>query len=182
MVFDPTNGSTAYAGIIQYGLYRSRDSGITWNPVPGSGLPVGPFSDIAFAVAPSSTNILYLSLKANGHLIGFYRSVDSGASWTQIGVPLNDDVTYWGWSLRVHPRNPDLIYAGSFTLSMSTDGGKTWAENDNALHVDHHVQAYSADGATLYIGNDGGIWKTSSPTLAKTVWSNLNATDRKSVV
>ena len=142
----------------------------------GGGLPAGSFSDITVAVAPSSTNILYLSLKANGHLIGFYRSVDSGASWTQIGVPLNDDVTYWGWSLRVHPRNPDLIYAGSFTLSMSTDGGKTWAENDNALHVDHHVQAYSADGATLYIGNDGGIWKTSSPTLAKTVWSNLNAT------
>jgi photosystem II stability/assembly factor-like uncharacterized protein len=177
VVFDPANGDIAYAATTRNGLYRSTDSGLTWNPVAGSGLPAGPYGYVNVSVAPSSTNILYLALKGSDyHLIGFYRSADSGGTWTQVGAPQNDDVTYWGWSLRVHPTNPNLIYAGSLRLSMSTDGGKTWAPNDNTVHVDHHAQAYSADGNTLYIGNDGGIWSTSNPTIAMTSWTSLNAT------
>jgi hypothetical protein len=93
-----------------------------------------------------------------------------------VGNPANDNVTYWGWSLRVHPTNPNIIYAGSLQLSMSTDGGNTWAYNDNGLHVDHHVQTYSADTNTLYVGNDGGIWSTTAPTTANASWTSLNAT------
>jgi uncharacterized repeat protein (TIGR01451 family) len=175
VVFDPANGDIGYAATLQ-GLYRSTDSGGTWNPVAGRGLPAGPYGSITVAVAPSSTNILYLAVKGTDqHRIGFYRSADSGATWTQTGAPY-DDIAYWGWSLRVHPGNPNLIYAGSLYLSMSTDGGKTWTGNDSTLHVDHHVQAYSADGNTLYVGNDGGIWKTSNPTAANTSWTSLNAT------
>ena len=176
VVFDPTKGDIAFVATLQHGLYRSTDGGVTWNPVAGRGLPTGPYTYSAVALAPSSTNILYLALKGSmGYLIGFYGSTDSGATWTQIGAP-NEDISYWGWSLRVHPTNPKLIYAGSLVLWMSTDGGKTWVQNDNTLHNDHHVQAYSADGNTLYVGNDGGISKTSAPTAANTSWTNLNAT------
>ena len=110
-----------------------------------------------------------------GGTIGFYSSADSGATWTQLGVPPNDNVDYWGWSLRVHPSNPNIVYAGCLRLSRSTDGGKTWQNNDSGLHVDQHAQAYSADGSILYAGNDGGMWSTTSPTAA-TTWTNLNAT------
>ena len=176
VAFDPTNGSIAYAAMPD-GLHRSTDGGLTWSLVGGVGLPSGPFRYATVAIAPSSSGTLYLALKGlDEHLIGFYRSVNSGATWTQVGVPANDDVTYWGWSLRVHPTNPNLIYAGSLYLSMSTDGGSTWARNDNGLHVDHHIQTYSPDGNTLYIGNDGGIWKTTTPTAANTSWANLNNT------
>jgi photosystem II stability/assembly factor-like uncharacterized protein len=177
VVFDPANASIAYAATMQGGLYRSTDSGVTWNPVAGSGLPGGFYSYMNVAIAPSNTSRLYLALKgSDNHLIGFYRSADNGDTWTQVGVPPSDDVAYWGWSMRVHPTNPNLIYAGSLRLSMSTDGGKTWSHNDSLLHVDHHVQAYSADGAILYIGNDGGIWKTGAPAAVNTSWTNLNHT------
>jgi photosystem II stability/assembly factor-like uncharacterized protein len=159
------------------GLYRSTDGGLTWGLVAGVGLPSGPFSYVTVAIAPSASNVLYLALKGSDQrLIGFYRSADSGATWTKVGVPPNDDVTYWGWSLRVHPTNPNLIYAGSLRLSTSADGGSTWVSNDSNLHVDHHVQTYSADGNTLYIGNDGGIWSTTAPTAANTSWTDLNNT------
>jgi len=104
-----------------------------------------------------------------GFYVGNVPGTDSGATWTQIGVPPNDDITYWGWSLRVHPTNPDLIYAGSLTLSMSTDGGKTWARNDDSLHVDHHVQAYSADGNTLVVANNYNDSISVVDTATKTV-------------
>ena len=175
VLFDPTNGNIAYAAMLD-GLHRSTDGGLTWSLVGSIGLPSGPFSMISAAIAPSSSNILYLSLKgSNFYLIGFYRSTDSGATWTRVAAP-NGDADYWGWSLRVNPTNPNLIYAGCVRLSTSADGGNTWVENDNGLHVDHHVQTYSADGNTLYIGNDGGIWSTTTPTSTSTSWTNLNNT------
>jgi len=175
VVFDPINGSIAYAALGD-GLHRSTDGGLTWNLVGGAGLPAGPFSWVTVAIAPSSTNILYLALKGgNSLLIGFYRSTDSGATWTQVGAPIGD-ADYWGWSLRVNPTNPNLIYAGCVLLSTSADGGNTWVENDNGLHVDHHVQTYSGDGSTLYSGNDGGIWSTTAPTSTSTSWTSLNNT------
>jgi uncharacterized protein (TIGR03437 family) len=180
VVFDPSNGNVAYATALS-GLYRSADSGITWKPVVGHGLPAGPYSFMTVAIAPSSSNLLYLALKGSDELLlGFYRSADSGSTWTQVGAPPNDNITYWGWSLRVHPTNPNLIYAGSLRLSTSTDGGNTWTNNDNAsgyeIHPDHHVQTYSVDGNTLYVGSDGGIWSTTAPAAPHTSWTGLNST------
>ena len=49
-------------------------------------------------------------------------------------------------------------------------------ENDSYMHVDHHVEVFSPDGSTLYDGNDGGIFVTSTPAMANTAWTNLNTT------
>lgn len=176
VVFDPTNGNYAYV-TTSSGLYRSTDSGVTWNLVPGNGLPSSPFGQLSLAIAPSSSNILYLAIKGpSGSLIGFYKSADGGATWARLGVPPNDDITYWGWYLRVHPTNPNVLYAGSLGLSLSLDGGKTWARNEAGLHVDHHVEVFSADGTTLFEGNDGGIWSTTNPSAANSTWTSLNNT------
>src|SRR5260370_28190154 len=41
-----------------------------------------------------------------------------------------------------------------------------------------HAIAFSGNGSTMYVGNDGGVWKTTQPTLAGTppagFWTNLN--------
>jgi photosystem II stability/assembly factor-like uncharacterized protein len=179
VVFDPTNGSIAYAVTTEY-VYRSADGGMTWISVVGSGLPssVGVYSYASIAIAPSSSSTIYLALKdTSGHNVGFYSSTNSGESWTALYTPPNDDVPYWGWSLRVHPQNPNIVYAGSLRLSTTHDGGQTaWVNNDAGLHVDHHVEAFSADGSTLYDGNDGGIVATASPTASTLSWNSLNAT------
>ena len=175
-MFDPTNGDVAYA-VLEDGLHRSTDGGATWSLTAGSGLPSGPFSWINGAIAPSATNVLYMALKgSNNLLLGFYRSVNSGASWVPIAAPSNDNVNYWGWSLRVHPTNSNVIYAGSLLLSVSLDGGTTWVDDSTNVHVDHHVQTFSADATVLYVGNDGGIFSTTTPAAANSTWTSLNST------
>ncbi|PWU05637.1 MAG: hypothetical protein C5B51_14045, partial [Terriglobia bacterium] len=176
VLFDPTNGNIAYAATTQNGLYRSTDGGVTWGLLGGQGLPSGPFSYITVTVAPSSPNILYFAAKTSTNTGLFFKSTDSGATWSAIGFPPNDSVPYWGWSLRVHPTNPSILYAGSLHLSRSVDGGTTWANYDNGVHVDHHAQVFSADTGKLYIGNDGGVWSTTSPTGPTASWTNLNNT------
>jgi photosystem II stability/assembly factor-like uncharacterized protein len=64
VVFDPNNGNIAYAAALS-GLYRSADSGLTWKLVVVHGLPSGPYSFVTVAIAPSSSNVLYLALKGS---------------------------------------------------------------------------------------------------------------------
>jgi photosystem II stability/assembly factor-like uncharacterized protein len=57
------------------------------------------------------------------------------------------------------------------------DGGATWNDSYSSfVHVDHHAQAFSADGSYLYIGCDGGVWSTSTPSTAALTWNDLNST------
>src|SRR5207237_6321382 len=63
-----------------------------------------------------------------------------------------------------------------FSIHLSLDGGATWTDVGGNVHFDHHAQAFTPDGNKLYIGNDGGVWSTTSPTNPANNWTNLNAT------
>ncbi len=92
--------------------------------------------------------------------------------------------------LAVSPASANDVFFGGGashgTLIRSTDGGATWTEISrrdvqgatDTIHVDMHAIAFSANGGTMYVGNDGGVWKTTTPTLAGTppagFWTNLN--------
>lgn len=70
VIFDPTNGSVAYATAT--GIYKSTDAGQTWTPINGSGtsaLPVANAGRIALAMAPSSPTTLYAGIVNNGMAI-----------------------------------------------------------------------------------------------------------------
>ncbi len=59
---------------------------------------------------------------------GLFRSEDYGANWHRVDCALND---YCIWKMVVHPKNPNLMYAGTGSptrsaLFRSRDGGKSW--------------------------------------------------------
>ena len=183
VLFDPSNANHAFAaGVAFGGILQSYDGGQTWTLTNGQGanvLPISSFDYWTMALAPSAPNVLYaagrLGINSSSGASAFYKSTDGGTNWSAIGIPANDTINYWGWSLRVHPTNPNLVLAGSLVLHATTDGGATWTDVADSVHVDQHAQVFSPDGSKLYIGNDGGVWSTTNPAAPPFTWTDLNA-------
>ena len=178
VLFDPSNASHAFL-MSNSGVYQSSDGGITWSPTNGAGnnlLPYQQFNFWSLAVSASSPNILYAAgRQTSDSSSGFYKSTDSGANWSAVGIPGGDIINYWGWTLRVHPTNPSVVFAGSLGMHVSTNGGTTWTDaNGGGVHVDHHALTFTPDGSRLFLGNDGGIWTTTNTTGVSVTWTSLN--------
>jgi photosystem II stability/assembly factor-like uncharacterized protein len=97
-------------------LFR-LDPGGDWNTVEG----IPPDASVqAITPHPERDNVVYAAARK-----GIYRSTDSGQTWQRLKVT-DDDVQFW--SLAVHPKNPEVLVAGSAPVGFyrSDDGGGTW--------------------------------------------------------
>ena len=115
---DPRSPSTLYAGTTQAGVFRSTNSGGTWER-RSNGLPanasVGPLE-----LAPSDSSRLYAVVGGNT----LFTTTDAGATWR----PLPRLENYIN-RLVVDPSQPRTLYASTSPgLIKSTDGGQTWSQ------------------------------------------------------
>jgi photosystem II stability/assembly factor-like uncharacterized protein len=170
MVADPKNPDVIYAGIWQFrrqpwtftsggsddGLYKSVDGGVSWTHLTGHGLPEGTTGRIGLAIAPSDPRRVYALIESKDGIL--WRSDDAGASWTLMTKnTLVDQRPFYFSHLRVDPSNPDHVYGVSEMLSESKDGGKTFKEIADDVHVDYHdLWIAPDDPKRLISGEDGG--------------------------
>ena len=75
---------------------------------------------------------------------------------------------WYDWSFTVNPTNANELYAGGVNFRKSVDGGVNWT-NVGGIHVDHHYAAF--EGSDLYVGSDGGIYRTNN---GGSSWTFLN--------
>jgi len=200
VLFDPTNGNIAYAalgnpsGNAINGVYRSTDGGQTWTLLTGSGansLPSADVGRIEIAISPSTPTTLYVGIQRSpantaGNLLGIYKTTDSGATWNNLSAPdicASVEQCWYDMTIRVHPTNPNLVFAGgSLSIMRTMDGGVTWNQlnfigpNQVQIHVDEHYLAFTPDGSKLYIGNDGGMYSTTDVSNQVVSWTELNDT------
>jgi hypothetical protein len=99
-------------------LWRGDPAGGPWTPLAA---PVPRVADLA--VHPEDPRLLYVA--GDG---GVHRSLDAGATWERVVVPLP---AYAGLRVVVSPADPALLYAttGSFsgaTIWRSQNGGAGW--------------------------------------------------------
>lgn len=152
---------------------------------------------IALAIAPSSDSTVYAavadSTTGSSNLLGVAKTTNGGTTWSTLSGQFVTPTTgfcnpqcWYDIVVAVSPTNPNVVYAGgaarNATLIRSTDGGTTWAEVSNnrttkvGLHVDTHAIGFSKNGDTIYVGNDGGVWKATTNDAGAIAWNNLNAT------
>lgn len=193
-----TEGKTALAAVGNVyggagsGIYKSTDAGVTWTKLTGAasnGLPVTDLGRTILAADPSSPSTFYAGIVSVAHIdrmLGLYRTIDAGATWTQLSGGYCETQCWYNNVLAVSPRNPSWLYGGGSVLHISIDGGATWqsvAQSSDSttlggnccLHPDQHALAFSADGARLYVGNDGGVYRTGSVGATAPQWTTLNS-------
>ncbi|HEV2210504.1 MAG TPA: hypothetical protein VG167_17150, partial [Verrucomicrobiae bacterium] len=184
------------------GIWKSTNAGLNWTLANGSGTTAFPGSAaarISLAIAASSPTTLYAGAASassgSTSVLGVYKSINGGGSWTRLTSAPNycspDPATaqcYFDNVVAVAPDNPNIVllggsesattnYAG--TLYLSLDGGSTWKDitadsSGNAIHPDMHSLAFSKDGSTMFVGNDGGLWSTALSSTGVGTWTNLN--------
>ena len=124
-----------YFGSTGGGVWKTMDGGQSWSNISDGyfGGSIG-----AVAVSEWDNNVIYAgggekTVRGNvSHGYGMWKSVDAGKTWTAIGL----DKSYHISRIRIHPKNPDLVYAAVMGnlyrdteergVYRSKDGGNTW--------------------------------------------------------
>ena len=182
--FDPTNPRTVYGSLWEHregpwenagfngknnGLFKSTDGGTTWKPLKG-GLPSGAegAGRICLGIGVSDPNRLYaavMSMTGRG-ASGVYRSNDGGESWTLVSTD-----SRLGLDIRVHPKNPDVVFVGNIAAYRSDDAGKTWTSIKGAPGGDDYqriwinplqpdIMLFTADQGAVVTVNGGRTWSS----------------------
>src|SRR6266481_4455257 len=154
----PSQPNLFYIGAVNGGVWKSDDYGRTWNPI----FDHEPTQSIgAIAVAPSDSNIIYVSSGEGLHRPdlsvgnGIYKSIDAGKTWTHLGLRDGLQIP----ALAIDPRDPNKIFAAVLGhpygpneergLFRTTDGGQTWQKaiykNENTGASDVEIDPSNPD-------------------------------------
>jgi len=163
IALDPTNSLTIYAamsslgtsGSVSYSIQKSVNGGASWSSVR---LGTGSRPALKLAIAPSNPQVLYVEVAPNlAGAVRLYKSTDGGQLWTLMPTPLEDP--FKAEALAVDPSDENTLFFGGAGLHKSSDGGATWTTLAG-FFGDYRGMRFDGSGR-LYVGNDGGIGRTS---------------------
>ena len=138
------NSATYYMGTTGGGLWKTDNSGISWNNISDGFFKTGSVG--AVAVAESDANIVYVGMGEHAvrgvmthHGDGVYKSTDAGKTWKKMGLDATQHIS----RIAIDPKNPNIVFvaAQGALYSKSTergiyksiDGGQSWKK---ILYVD----------------------------------------------
>lgn len=199
--FKPTDPNYVYAATFNtWGsaeIHRSTDGGQTWNGVVA--YPTISRIDLAVtANLPDLVDAVCVDQSNNG-LAGMVYSNNSGASfntyitgtcsfnlldWSHDASACGGQGTY-DLAYAINPSNSNDIWLGGVNVWNSTDAGNNWGiktmwtpdplDNPNGVqevHADvHFIAFHPLQSNTMFVCNDGGIYKT---TNAGASWTDLS--------
>jgi len=157
---------------------------------------------IDLGIAPSDTagKTVYASIadssEGSSANLGVYVTSDAGTTWTKTGAPdICQPQCWYDNVVKVDPLHSSTVFLGGSAVADSTgnplwvlrtaNSGTTWSsvipnlpEGSAGLpHVDNHALAFvklPSGKLRLYLGNDGGMWRTDDAEAATIQWTNLN--------
>ncbi len=175
--FKPGDPNTIYFSGIS--VYRSTNGGTSFAQISGFGTANNNYKRMS--VSPANPSVVYVVESSGGRFGGFYKSTDSGASFTKLVD--GSEINYFGYSETGDddsgqaPRNMDIaasltdaeeVHIGGIHTWKSIDGGESffltsyWTPGTAASlgvgynHADINVLKFV--GNTLFVSSDGGLY------------------------
>ena len=174
VLIDPTNPETIYASTWQFrrtphsfssggegsGLYKSLDGGLSWKRIDKQ-FSEGELGRICIALCASEPNKIYAI--AESKKTALFVSSDGGENWKKNSTTSNVTARPFYFStIVVDPNDPKRVYRPAFSLSISNDGGESFAEasfEGGWVHSDHHALWINPKNSNqMYLGTDGGVY------------------------
>lgn len=131
-----------------YGIYKSTDGGLTWNP---SNTGIGTRMCVEIIMDPANHNNLIAATDD-----GIWKTTNAGALWTET---LDSGALK---SMKQRPGSNQVLYAATGTnFFKSTDMGNTWALITSGVSVPSgnegiRIAVTPADTNIVYLGTTGG--------------------------
>ncbi|MEO6168989.1 MAG: hypothetical protein ABIO98_15820, partial [Chitinophagales bacterium] len=174
MSFNSANPDIIYAGGDK-DIFKSEDAGVTWSILKDN---LGGEGRISIETSAADPAVIYALYESNSKL---YKSTNSGITWTTVQSP--SSATFYGYydmAFTVSPADANILFAGGLLVAKSVNGGTSWQvvsawdsyPSDDYVHADNHALTFDPSGATIYSGNDGGLFKSTNLGGAWTDLSN----------
>jgi photosystem II stability/assembly factor-like uncharacterized protein len=197
IVVDPTDRSTWYVAAASGGVWKTENSGVTWEPIFDR---YGSYSIGCLALDPQDRFTLWVGTGENnsqrsvGYGDGLYKSMDGGRSFTKVGL---EDSQHIG-KIVVHPEDSQTVWVaaqgplwnegGQRGLYKTVDGGQTWSQvldlgphtGVNEVHVDPtnpqilYASAYQRRRHTWVLINGGPESTLYKSTDGGETWRKIN--------
>ena len=134
---DQNNPSTWYTAVGSGGIWKTVNSGTTWQPIFDK---QAVYSTGDVTIDPSNSNIIWVGTGENngGRHISFgdgvYKSLDGGKTWKNMGLKESERIS----DIIIHPTDSNTVWVsaqgplwtsgGERGLYKTIDGGKTWKQ------------------------------------------------------
>ena len=160
-------------------------------------------TEVTIAPSNPSRVYVAVSNTAGGGMFGLWttgNAWDTSPTWTQISLAPTDDGTgtrgpcafdkafnsvspqcWYNMTLTVKPTDENMLFFGGIPVWRYERLTATWTEvsqtafpanRNNGIHVDQHASVWA--GGRLIMGNDGGVWSTTTDGTGP--WATHNAT------
>jgi len=132
----PDNPNLWYVAVGSGGVWKTVNSGTTWNPIFDG---QGSYSIGSITLDPSNPNTVWVGTGENvggrhvGYGDGVYVSHDGGSTWTNVGLQQSEHIS----KIVIHPEDSNTVWVaaqgplwnsgGQRGLYKTTDGGKNWS-------------------------------------------------------
>ena len=162
-----TDPTTIYAGAEDAALFRSTDSGLTWQELPNLRKVKGDLWQPgaggmclhSILLNPQNPERIYVAISA----AGVFRTDDNGETWKPINEGLRSpyelpdpdaEVGHCVHSIAHHPSRPEVLFMQKhWDVMRSDDAGESWVEVSGNLPSDfgYPIAVHSHEPETIYV-------------------------------